>query len=26
VVATLEAAQRSLDKGGTQVDVDAPSR
>jgi predicted dehydrogenase len=26
VVATLEAAQRSLDKGGTQVDVEAPGR
>jgi predicted dehydrogenase len=26
VVATLEAAQRSLDKGGIQVDVDAPQR
>jgi predicted dehydrogenase len=26
VVATLEAAQRSLDKGGVQVDLDAPAR
>ena len=26
VVATLEAAQRSLDKGGIQVEVDAPTR
>jgi len=26
VVATLEAAQQSLDKGGVQVEVDAPSR
>ena len=26
VVATLEAAQQSLDKGGIQVEVDAPSR
>jgi len=26
VVATLEAAQQSLDKGGVQVEVDAPGR
>jgi predicted dehydrogenase len=26
VVATLEAAQQSLDKGGIQVEVDAPAR
>jgi hypothetical protein len=26
VVATLEAAQQSLDKGGVQVEVDVPNR
>jgi hypothetical protein len=26
VVATLEAAQQSLDKGGIQVEVDTPAR